>query len=132
MKKFLGYAVIPSLVLLPLVALAQQFGKVDGFFQDAGKFINDTLIPIILAIAFLIFIIGAVRFFLLAGKDNEDGQKNGKNLMLWGIIGFVLIVSIWGIITVIAEGLGFAGKDLEGIPDTPAIQQGSSGGRLDT
>jgi hypothetical protein len=120
MKKILSYAALPSLLLIPFVASAAIFGKVDTFFKDAGGLINDILIPILLAIAFLVFIVGIVQYFLLAGKDNADGQEKGKSLILWGIIGFVLIVSIWGIVNLLAGGLGFDKvKTIQDVPVTP-------------
>ena len=118
MKKIFSYSFLPSLMLLPVVAKA-QFGGIDTFFTDAAGFINNTLIPILLAIAFLVFIIGAVRFFLLAGDGNEEGKKKGRSLMLAGIIGFVVIVSIWGIVALIANGLGLNDDTLNNIPNTP-------------
>ena len=124
MKKILSYIAVPGimLMLMPFMVSAQDLGdgSLKTFFNEASAFINVTLIPVLLAVAFLVFIIGAVRFFLLAGKDNEDGQKAGKSLMLWGIIAFVLIVSIWGIVALFSQGLGLNEDVLKNKPKAPA------------
>lgn len=119
MKNFFSYAVVPTLVLMPVVAFA-RFEEIRTFFQGMTRFIQETLIPLLLAIAFLVFIIGAVRFFLLA-KEDADGRDKGKQLMLWGIIAFVIIVSIWGIVALISNGLGFDRENLRNVPDAPTI-----------
>ena len=41
--------------------------------------------------------------------------------MIWGIAAFVVIVSIWGLVSLIAGGLGLEGQDLRNVPDTPTI-----------
>ena len=121
MKKYIALQSIFGLVLvLPVVASAQGSGEFgfSNFFTGIIGFINATLIPILLAIAFLVFIIGAVRYFILAGEGTEDKTK-GKNAMLWGIIGFVLIVSIWGIVSLLTTGLGFNETELKDVPAPP-------------
>jgi len=113
MKKIVTLLPVTMLALMPFTALAaeENFGKLGTFVREIGGFINATLIPILLALAFLVFIVGAVRFFLLAGKDNAEAQKKGKSLMLYGLLAFVLIISIWGIVNLIANGLGFTNKE---------------------
>ena len=122
MKNIFNY-IIPTALLLPVFALAQDqgFNEVDDFVQDAGAFINDTLIPILLAVAFLLFIWGLVQFFLVAGDDNSEAKAKGKSLMLWGIFAFVIIVSIWGIVELIANGLNLGNKESITPPRGPTI-----------
>ena len=117
MYKILNY-VVPGVLLLPL-AVQAQFGEVDTFITDTSGFINDILIPILLAVAFLVFIIGVARYFLAAGEDTEGSRKQGKSLMLWGVFAFVVIVSIWGIVTLIANGLDLDSEKLKSVPKPP-------------
>ena len=102
-----------SLLLLPLVTFA-QFGKVDDFFNNIGTFINNVLIPLLFAFALLFFIYGMFRYFILGGANDDDREK-GKKVMIWSIVAFVLAVSIWGIVNIIAGGL-FSNNTP---PDTP-------------
>jgi len=78
-------------------------------------FINNTLIPSLFALAFLFFIINVVRYFIIGGAS-DDGRKSAKRLALWGIIAFVLMVSIWGIVNMLVYGFGF-GRTLYVCPD---------------
>lgn len=120
MKNILNY-IIPSVLLMPAIAQA-QFGGIDTFFAGMTSFIDSILIPILLALSFLLFIYGVVQFFFIAGDDNTDAKKTGKQLMLWGIIAFVVIVSIWGIVNLIAGGLGFQEQNLQYEIETPTTR----------
>lgn len=59
--------------------------------------VNTTIVPIIFGITFVVFLWGMVNYYFL---DTGDAQKrtNAHSFMLWGIIGMVLLFSIWGII----------------------------------
>lgn len=106
------------MLLTPALALA-QFGEIDTFASNISTFINNVLIPLVFAIALLVFIWGAFQFFILGGHD-EEKQKAGKGLMFYAVIGFVLMVSIFGIVNLIANGLGFSDdQNIENIPNVP-------------
>ncbi|MDE2021584.1 MAG: hypothetical protein KGI71_01515, partial [Patescibacteria group bacterium] len=59
--------------------------------------INSLLVPVLLAIAFLAFLWGVYKYFIL-GADNETERRAGKQVVLWGLIGFVVIFSVWGLV----------------------------------
>lgn len=118
MKK-LGARISASLLaFMPVVALA-QFGEINTFFGKITTFINSVLIPLVFAVALLAFIWGMFKFFILGGH-NEDKQSEGKSLMIYAVVGFVLMVSIFGIVNLIADGLGFSDdQDIKNIPNVP-------------
>lgn len=122
MKNIFNY-IIPAALLTPMLALA-QFGGGDGgintFLSGATDFIDSILIPLLLAIAFLLFVVGVAQFFFIT-DDSGDSKKKGKTLMIWGVLAFVVIVSIWGIVILISNGLGLQEGELKGIPLTPSI-----------
>jgi hypothetical protein len=119
MKKIGIYTLALALVVLPGVAFG-QFGEVNDFLDDVSSFINSTLIPLVFALALLLFIWGIFKYFILGGGDDES-REEGKKLMLWAIVGFVVMVSIFGIVNLIAGGLGFSDdEDIQNIPNVPA------------
>ena len=71
----------------------------------------------VISIALLIFIWGVFKMFIFGG-DDETKREEGRQLILYSIIGFVLIVSIWGIVNLISGGLGFNAQDLQTVPNT--------------
>ena len=112
-----------SYLMLPLVAAAQftsgaGTGPLATFVDGFINFINDVLVPLVFAIAFLVFIWGVFQYFILGGSD-EGKREQGKSLMLWAIIGFVLMVSIWGIVNLLSGTLGLGGDSLDDIPVVP-------------
>jgi len=118
MKKFGIYSLALLLVMVPALAFA-QFGEVNDFLDDVSAFINGTLIPLVFAIALLVFIYGMFQYFILGGSD-EDSRETGRRLMLWSIVGFVAMVSIFGIVNLVAGGLGFSEEEnIQNIPNVP-------------
>jgi len=120
-----------GLFALPFATFAQTaaFNESSEFSNYLGAvitFIQNTLVPLVFALAFLFFLWGAFRYFIQGGAD-EDKRKEGKNLMIYAIIGFVLMVSIWGIVTFVARGLGFDDRNLDNIiPVVPGTTSGAT------
>lgn len=95
------------LLLLPSLTFAQssQSGTLQSLLTGIGGFLNNVIIPFILAVAFIVFVVNAVRFFVIGGASDE-GQKNAKNLAIYGIGAFVFILSFWGIVNMVVDGIG--------------------------
>lgn len=68
-------------------------------------FLNETIVVALLSIAGLVFLWNAARYFIIGGS-NEDSQKKARSLALWGILAFVFILSISGIVNMFVIGLG--------------------------
>ena len=107
-------------LFIPLFAFAQagELTEVSGFIKNFILFMNTTLVPFIFAVAFLVFLWGMFKYFILGGHDTEK-QDEGKDLMLYAIIGFVVMVSMWGIVNLLSSGFGLEGQRLDAIPDLP-------------
>lgn len=65
---------------------------------------------ILTPIAYLLFA-GATGYFLfglmkfILNQDNDTAQTEGKQHMLWGVIGIAIMVSVWGILNLINESV---------------------------
>lgn len=66
----------------------------------ATKLINDSVIPLIFAVATAFFIWGAVKFFII-NSDEEAKREQGKQFMIWSIIAFTVMLSIWGLVKIV-------------------------------
>ena len=111
-------------LLMPGSALAVQdlsTGNIGLFIGNIISFINRILVPLVFAIAFLVFIWGMFQTFILGGGD-EEKQSKGKQLMLYAIVGFVIMVSIWGIVNLVAGGFGLTESGPTFIPSGPAVR----------
>jgi hypothetical protein len=76
--------------------------------QNILFLINNVLVPVLFAIAFIVFLFGIARAYIFSGGDPER-VKQGHQLLLWGIIAFVVMVSIWGLVNVVANTFGLYG-----------------------
>lgn len=110
---------LPFALIAPLFAFAApgDLTGVTGFLRNIVVFINQTLVPVVFALAFLVFLWGMFKTFILGGHD-EEKQSEGKSLMMYAIIGFVVMVSLWGIVNLVANGFGFSGASLQNQPTT--------------
>jgi hypothetical protein len=86
-------------LLLPALAFAQV-----NSINDAGRIVIDLInnvgVPIVFALAFIVFIWGIFQYFIAGGHD-EEKRDAGKSLMLWGLIGFFVMVSVWGLVNIL-------------------------------
>jgi len=101
------------------------FGGIGDFVEALLGFINSYLTPFVFALAFIFFLWGVFKFFFWQGLSGE-GRDEGKQLILWAVIAFVVMVSIWGLVNVVATGLGFAGGRAPALPQIPGV--GGQGG----
>ncbi len=108
----------PFTLFAPMIALAQDATYFTNFLGQVTGFI-DAAIPFVFALAFLVFIWGMFKAFILGGSDPEK-QSEGKQLMLYAIVGFVIMVSLWGVVNLVTGIFGFDAQDQTiDIPDLP-------------
>ena len=66
---------------------------------------NTVVVPLIFALAFAVFIWGIVDYFFL-NYSNETKREEGKQFILWGIVGMVVLLSVWGLVAILLSTLG--------------------------
>ncbi len=103
---------------LPMFAFAQTFnGSVLGKYMSAIiDFINSYVVPFIWAIAFIVFIWGIFQYFIMGGA-NEEARDKGKQLAMWGIIGFVVMTCLWGLVNLLTNTFGFGNQNAPKLPE---------------
>lgn len=80
--------------------------------------INSVFVPIVFAVAFLVFLWGVYKYFIL-GATEEKSREEGRSFVLWGIIGFVVIFSVWGLVAIVGSTFGLSPGGLP--PDYPTL-----------
>ena len=100
MKKVL---VLSAVLLTPALALAQDLSNLQRLATSFGEIV-DTLIPVVFAIALLVFFWGLAKYILAAGS--EEAKAEGRRIMIGGIIALFIMSAIWGIVTFIGEATG--------------------------
>ena len=61
--------------------------------------LGNQVLYIIYALAFFLFLFGAFRYFF--ADQSDEGRKKGKQFMLWGIIGLVVMFIVWGAVNIL-------------------------------
>ncbi len=126
MKKKLALLSGLGLGYAPL-ALAQQtgvfnscagigLGTIQGIICKLGDILN-TIVPILIALGVVYFVWGVITYVI---SSDEEAKTAGRNRMIFGIIGLVVIVGMWGLVRVVTNTFGI-GRNPENIvfPSTP-------------
>lgn len=79
--------------------------------------INFILLPVLVAVAFIVFLWGVYRYFIL-GASNESEKAEGRKFAMWGIIGFVIIFSVWSLVNLVRITLSLPNNNP---PATPML-----------
>lgn len=128
MKK-LSLLALTATFAVPLLAVAQTPSSINLSIPYAYGFgiinvINGVLVPTFLAIAFIVFLWGVYKYFILGAAD-EKSRTDGRQFVLWGIIGFVVVFSVWGLIAIVRNTLGLSGSSNN--PPPPTFNTSSGG-----
>lgn len=105
---------------LPLLVGAEIFsttggtGRLEALIQSVGRLVA-ALIPIIIGLALVVFLWGILLYVI--SKSQED-KAAARSYMIWGIIGLFVMVSVWGIVTILSEAI-FGGAKIDSPPTLP-------------
>lgn len=120
MKKTVVYIASAAALGLPLIASAQTITSVQSLSLWLINFINHIAVPFVFAAAFIVFIYGVFETLIL-GRGNEEKAQAGRSLIIWGVVGFVVMLSIWGLVNVALNtfNLNNAAPNYPSTPYTP-------------
>lgn len=97
-------------LLLPHLVCAQVtdvFSAEIYVYEFIGR-----LSELLWAVAVMIFFWGLVKFMTNAG--DTAAHEDGKKLIVWGIISFLVLVSIWGIVQlIVGDTLGYTSSPIQ-------------------
>src|SRR6185436_17321654 len=74
---------------------------VKSLVKAINKVLINPFIVLLFSIAFVYFLYGVVLYVINA--DSQDARKTGKQHMLWGIIGMVIMISVFGIMQILVN-----------------------------
>ncbi len=84
----------------PVVALAATAAATDAFsLVRILQNIIDAVVPFVIGLGVLVFIYGVFNFVTSAG--DEEARAGAKQLIIWGIIGIFVMVSVWGLVHIL-------------------------------
>jgi hypothetical protein len=94
-------------MLFPLTAFAQDKLEetVGTFIGRVNQVIINPLIAFMFALALVFFLVGMLQFFIHRNRNSEKANE-GKQHLLWGIIGMFIMLSVFGIMQLIKGTIG--------------------------
>ncbi len=103
MKKILLASYTLLLFTFPFLTHAQ--GTLQSLLSNIPVFLGNVVIPFLFGIAFLIFIINVVRYFIFE-SNNEQGQEKAKSLIIYSTAAFVFLLIFFGIVKLFVDTTG--------------------------
>ncbi len=94
--KFLVLGLV-GLIIAPSVAYGiSNLTQLVDFFTN---FITNSVVGLLYALAIVYFFLGVMKF--IKGADDVKAREEGRQFMIWGIIGLFVMVSFQGIVMVL-------------------------------
>lgn len=85
------------------------YASVDSFVTNVNKLIINPLIALLFGLAVVFFLYGVFEF--ISNQNSEEKKTTGKNHMIWGIVGIVIMMGVFSIINLIVGTFGITGVD---------------------
>ncbi len=110
MKKLLHLFSIIFFLASPSISFAayicsslSSVGDFKGLIYDfvIGCFLNP-LVYLVISLATLAFVWGIFKYIRADGDDKADG----KQFIIWGIVGLFIIISFWGLVGILTGTFG--------------------------
>lgn len=69
------------------------------------RLINNVLVPVLFAVAFIVFLYGIAKTYIFSHGE-PDEVATGHKILLWSLIGFFVMLSVWGLVNVVVATFG--------------------------
>ncbi len=75
-------------------------------FVDRSYYIvNSVLIPLAFSLCLLYFFWGVTKYIANSANSSQKAGEEAKRVMVWGLVGLFVAVSVWGIVRLIRTEL---------------------------
>jgi hypothetical protein len=74
------------------------------------------ILPLLIALGVVYFVWGVVSYVI---SSDEEAKTAGRDRMIWGIIGLVIIVGLWGLVRIVTNTFGLNNVTNITLPTVP-------------
>ncbi len=117
-KKFVYIFFVFSILVLPIISSAQSATtslctlavnnpRLGDLLNYVTCIIVKSVVPLIFALAIVMFIWGVVQYVI--NNEEEAKRAQGRQFMIWGIIALTVMVSVWGLVNILATTFNISG-----------------------
>lgn len=103
-----GASAVPLFLVSILYTQAAAVDVAKGFVAKINQVILFPLITLMMGIAFVVFLYGGFEYVMNA--DNDSARQTGARHLLWGVIGFLVMVSAMAVLSIAANTFGLDGE----------------------
>lgn len=89
-----------------MIANAQAEAVARGFLDKLNEVILFPFITLLLTVALVVFLYGCFEFIMGAAEPGK--REQGRQHILWGVIGMLVMVSAYAILNIAANTFGVA------------------------
>jgi hypothetical protein len=118
-KKIIHSIFVLTFILFPVLSFAQTttstvkvcsatINNIGDVLCKIGSILN-YIIPLLLVLGVVYFVWGVITYVI---KDDEEAKKKGRNRIIYGLIGIVVIVSLWGLVGIVVKTFGLNQQNL--------------------
>ena len=102
----------------PLLTFAQGAVNSTNASDIITKISNllGAVLPVLVALGVIYFVWGVVQYFI---RDSEEAKEKGKDRIIYGIIGLVVIVGMWGLVRIVTNTFGLNNTTNINYPTVP-------------
>lgn len=100
------------LILSPFVVFAGPAlegpapSGVRGFLGTIQGLLN-AVVPILISLGIVYLVWGIVQYMI---GDSEEAKTKGKERVIFGIIGLAIIISVWGLVSIVTKTFNLEGS----------------------
>lgn len=116
-----------ALAIAPVMAFAQVQADCDIVKTNSGTNLQfiicrisellNTIVPILIILGVIFFIYGVITYVI---AQDEEAKSRGRDLMIYGLIGLLVIVSMWGLVAILKNTFGISGTTTINVPCIPS------------
>jgi len=70
--------------------------------------LNTIVVPFIATLIFGVFIWGVFKYFFWNNDGDVKKLQEGKDFVIWGVVGMAVFFSVWGFVNILLSTLGIA------------------------
>lgn len=117
MKKILLSLLVLGVVAVPALVSAQV--RTEKLNQTVTQLTNtvNLIIPLMLAVAVVVFIYGVIRYILAEG---EIDRNKAVGRIVWSVVAIAAILAVWGLARLLIDVFGLRPQQLQ-TNETPVV-----------
>ena len=115
------FGAMPAMVLAqttggtPTVCTGGSINTLQSLLCKFNELLGAVL-PFLIALGVVIFVWGVIQYVI---SSDEEAKKAGRNRIIYGIIGLVIIVGLWGLVRLVTNTFGLNNQSNIQYPTVP-------------